>query len=403
MGKDEQGAYAFVLVTVTLAAMTLGSVPSVLPGAAGATGQEITQQPVLWRRMAPGAGQRRAAVAEFLAPVTTSPDARIVLTGAGSSAFIGDLLAPALARSMHRRVDAVATTDVVADPRSVFAEDVPTVLVSFARSGDSPESLAATRLADECLTEVRHVVVTCNPGGALARAHDAAPGSLVLLTPAESHDRGFAMTSSFTCMLLETWLALDPSVDAALVEQVADAAERVLAERTDAVAALAAQGHERVVYLGSGPLAGLAHECSLKLLELSGGAVVSFHDSALGFRHGPKSVVDGRTLTVVLTSGDEHTRRYDADIATELRAGSGTTLVLGTRPDGTSDELSWCLPGLAGVPDVGIALVYLVAAQLYAVQVSLRLGITPDDPSPSGTVNRVVQGVTIHELPAASA
>jgi tagatose-6-phosphate ketose/aldose isomerase len=236
------------------------------PGAVAqesATWQEIVQQPAAWREVAATAASRASEVRGWLEPLLARPELRIVLSGAGTSAFAGELLAPALARTLRRRVDAVATTDIVSNPREAFAEDVPTLLVSFARSGDSPESVAATELAALCLSSVHHLVVTCNADGQLARDHASSASSassLVLLMPSITNDRGFAMTSSFTSMVLATWLALVPSPDGAgLVDRLAAAAEEVLS-REAALAALADRTYERVVYLGSGSLAGLSPE-----------------------------------------------------------------------------------------------------------------------------------------------
>jgi tagatose-6-phosphate ketose/aldose isomerase len=370
--------------------------------AAGATAREIGQQPLVWRQVARDAAARRSRCEAFLAPFLAMPAGRIVLAGAGTSAFAGSVLAPALTRRLRRRVDAVATTDIVSNPRDVFAEDVPTLLVSLARSGDSPESIAATELADQSLTVVRHLVVTCNPSGRLAQDHADSSGSLALLMPEETNDRGFAMTSSFTSMLLATWLALDPtSFDGLDVERLAGAAEDLLSGRVGDVAALAAVGYERVVYLGSGSLAALARESALKLLELTAGQVVSYFDSSLGFRHGPKSVLGSKTLVVVYLSNDPYTRRYDEDIISELRQALGRehVVVVAARPgDGEDDGRVWHLKGLDAEPDVALALPFVVVAQLLALHMSLALGCAPDNPFPTGEVNRVVQGVTVHAL-----
>src|SRR5699024_6363014 len=48
--------------------------------------------------------------------------------------------------------------------------------------------------------------------------------------------------------------------------------------------------------------------------------------------------------------------------------------------------------------DFHLAFQYIMFAQVLAVKKSLDLGITPDNPSPSGAINRVVQGVTIHSF-----
>ncbi|WP_425953392.1 SIS domain-containing protein [Xylanimonas sp. McL0601] len=367
---------------------------------AGATGREIAQQPQVWRQVAADMADRRDTVERFLRPLLAVEDLRIVMTGAGTSAFAGQLLAPALSRLLARRVDAVATTDIVSNPYEAFAEDVPTLLVSFARSGDSPESVAATALADQCLTAASHLIVTCNADGTLATTHRGRAGSLVLPMPPQSNDEGFAMTSSFTSMVLAAWLALVPdALDSGVSRRLADAGEAVLREHAGDVAALAPRRYERVVYLGSGPLAALARESALKVLELTSGLVVSYSDSPLGFRHGPKSVVDDRTLAIVYLSNDRYTRRYDEDIVAELRLqmGAANVVVVGVpRGDESDDDQMWAIGGLAEDPDAIAGLAFVVVAQLLAMNASLELGITPDTPSPSGAVNRVVKGVTVH-------
>ncbi len=365
-----------------------------------ATYREVVQQPAVWREAAATLAAGSDQVAAFLEPLLALPDLRIVLTGAGTSAFAGEVLAPALARILRRRVDAIATTDIVSNPRHMFAEDVPTLLVSFARSGDSPESVAATQLAATCLESVHQLVITCNADGRLAREHSRSTSSLVLLMPAATNDRGFAMTSSFTSMLLAAWLALAPDQDPRLAERLAAAAEQVLA-RSDDLAQLAARRYDRVVYLGSGSLAGLARESALKLLELTAGKVVSYHDTALGFRHGPKAVLRDGTLVVVYLSNDPYTRQYDQDIAEELRAAIGTENVLvvsAAAEDLAAGADSWQIDGVADVDDAVLALPFVVIAQLLALRLSVQLGRTPDNPFPDGEVNRVVQGVTIHPL-----
>jgi tagatose-6-phosphate ketose/aldose isomerase len=368
------------------------------PGA-GNTTSEIRQQPEVWREVASSAAARRVRTDEFLTPLLSRPDCRIVLTGAGSSAFVGDILAPALSRRLGRRVDAVPTTDIVSNPREAFAEDVPTVLVSFARSGDSPESLAAPELAEQNLREVHHVVVTCSDQGRLFQSHQDAERSLVLLMPPLANDQGFAMTSSFTSMTLAGWLTFTPAMSSpATIDRLAGAGERVVQESFRSAAVLAARGYQRVVYIGSGALTGMAHESALKLLELTAGRTVTYFDSALGFRHGPKSVLDERTLAVVYLSNDPYTRLYDEDIAAELREALGpdNVLLIGARPSARLGDFGGRVRDLDDVEDVLLSLPFVVYAQTLGLQFALAQGSTPDNPFPSGEVNRVVQGVTIH-------
>ena len=367
------------------------------------TAGEILQQPKLWREVSHTARARRDSTEEFLRPLLARKDLRIVLTGAGSSAFAGELLAPALTRELRRRIEPIPTTDIVSNPREYFAEDVPTLLVSFSRSGDSPESVAAGLLAEECLSEVYHLIITCNSEGELHRYHADRDRSLVLLMPDGSNDKGFAMTSSFTCMVLATWLTLGRSMpDEGLIDQLDEAAVSVLTRYMAPVRALANTGYKRVVYLGSGPLAGLAQESALKLLELTAGGVVSYSNSAMGFRHGPKAVLDDSTLALVYLSRDPYTRQYDLDIVKELRGAMGAASVIVISASGI-DDLSgqnvWQIDGLHHVDDAVSALPFALLAQLLGLEFSLALGKTPDNPFPSGAVNRVVKAVTIYTLP----
>jgi tagatose-6-phosphate ketose/aldose isomerase len=365
-----------------------------------ATAVEIRQQPELWKLVAAEAKQRRAATDDFLRPLLSDRRARIMLAGAGTSAFAGQVLAPALTARLRRRVDAAATTDIVSSPRAVLGEDVPTLLVSLARSGDSPESTAATAVADELLSSVRHLVITCNRHGQLAKAHSDRADSLVLLMPAAANDRGFAMTSSFTSMLLAAQLALDPdSSGGRYVDRLGAAADRLLSERTGQLAGLAARRYRRVVYLGSGTLTGLAREAALKLLELTAGQVVSSWDSSLGFRHGPKAFLEQGTLCFVFVSADPYSRRYDEDIADELRHALGDEHVVEVSVHAGGGRPTWHIGDLGHIPDSLIALPYAVLAQQFALLASVECGLAPDNPFPSGELSRVVRGITIYSLP----
>jgi tagatose-6-phosphate ketose/aldose isomerase len=365
----------------------------------GTTAREIAQQPDVWRETGTVVASRRDDIDAFLRPLMDKPDLRIMLTGAGTSAFAGEILAPALSRRTGRRVDAVATTDVVSNPREYFTEDGPTLLVSFARSGNSPESVAATELADRLLSDCYHLVLTCDKNGQLYERHARTEGSLVLLMPEAANDQGFAMTSSFTSMTIASWLILG-GVDGELVGRLATAAEKLMAAREEDLRGLATSGYKRVVFLGSGPLKGLAHESSLKLLELTAGEIVTYFESPLGFRHGPKSILDDGTLAILYVSGDQHTRQYDLDLLSELKSSmpSGNVIAVSGTDAGAEDPGFWLVDGVDGVDDAALALPFVVVAQLLGLFLSLELGYTPDNPFPNQEVNRVVQGVSIHPL-----
>ena len=364
------------------------------------TAREIAQQPASWLRTQDLIREHAESIVDFLTPLLARTDLRIILTGAGSSAFIGECLAPLLLRQLGRRVEAIATTDLLSGPTQYLQRDVPTLLVSFGRSGSSPESVAVVDLAERLLSECHQLVFTCNEQGTLYQRCRERPRSLAILLPPETHDQSFAMTSSFTAMMLAASLVFCGS-ESAHVEQLARATSDLIAEHNAAMRTLAAESYSRVVYLGSNGFKALAREAALKLLELTDGKVVAAFDSPLGFRHGPKTIVTHDTLVFVFVSNDPYTRRYDLDLLRELRSDgqAGRIIAITAQPlDIATQADSVRVAHLATAGDGELYFPYIVCGQLYAFHRALALGNTPDQPSQTGTVTRVVHGVTIHPL-----
>jgi tagatose-6-phosphate ketose/aldose isomerase len=366
------------------------------------TAREIAQQPASWLRTQDLLRQHAVPIARFLAPLLEQEDLRIILTGAGSSAFIGESLVPVLLQRLGRRVEAIPTTDLLSGPAQYFQKNVPTLLVSFGRSGSSPESVAVVDLADRLLRQCHQLVFTCNGEGTLYQRCREKPKSLAILLPPETHDQSFAMTSSFTAMMLAASLVFNVGeIEVAGVANIARATQELLERHNGTLRALAAESYSRVVYLGSNGFKSLAREAALKLLELTDGRIVGAFDSPLGFRHGPKTIVTRDTLMFVFVSNDPYTRRYDLDLLRELRSEgrAGRVIAITARAEDAVAEGEYLLvPHAAEAGDGDLYYPYIVCGQLYAFHRSLSLGNKPDEPSNSGTVSRVVRGVTIHTL-----
>lgn len=354
------------------------------------TAEEIAQQPTVWSALYASLRMEQAAIDAFLGACLSDPLQRVILTGAGSSAYVGEIIADELNAIWPAQVRAIATTSLLTHPELYLAPAAPTLLVSFARSGDSPESLAAVNLVRDLVPHARLLNITCNPDGTLARSSAGDPRALNLLMPQASCDRGFAMTSSFTCMLLAALSVLGKAADRERLLALAQLAQQALRDWAGPVAALAAVPVQRVVYLGSGPLEALAKESALKILELTSGRVAAMANTPLGFRHGPKSVLNGASLVVVFNSGKALARRYEEDLANELRRDqvAGRIVTVGPGAEIGIDAPDW--------PDAWLAPLWLLAAQQYALHQSALLELRPDNPFVTGTVNRVVQGVTIY-------
>lgn len=371
------------------------------------TTKEIAQQPELWEETALIYQQYQAKLAEFISSFVLKENQklRVIFTGAGTSQYVGDTLVPYLRQvgdSSLFSFESLATTDIVASPKDYLLPNEPTLLISFARSGNSPESKATVQLATRLVKNIKHLIITCAPEGELAKFGNSDPDSLVVLMPQRSNDKGFAMTGSFSCMVLAGLLFFDqttPAQKLAYVAKCASLGREVLTNEAK-IKDLVDLDFERIVYLGSGSLSGLAREAQLKILELTHGQIATSFDSSMGFRHGPKSFITDKTLVLGFVGNDAYTKQYDLDVLNEIfhdQIAKKTVAVgqladipfAGTKIALTSDEL---LPvGYLALPDV-------MVAQTVALLTAVKLKNTPDTPSPTGTVNRVVKGVVIHEF-----
>jgi len=365
------------------------------------TAKEIEQQPKLWRNLVGIIEQRREEADAFLDPLTSNKDLRIILTGAGTSAFAGEAIAPYLQQFNNFNVEAIATTDIVSNPEQYLQRDRVTLMVSFARSGNSPESVAAVKLADQLVDECHHLFLTCNPDGELSVHANNHSNALCILMPEGSNDKSFAMTSSFSCMTMACIALLGGEAQTELianVERIATMCESKIQQWIEPVRSLASLSYNRLVVLGSGGFCGLAREAALKSLELSAGKVMAAFDSSLGFRHGPKFSINEQTLVVQFVSTDGYTRKYDIDLFNEIKGDGQALKLIAIAGQGFDDEQVIELGG-SDLDQVWLSFPYILFAQMLAFEKSLKLELGPDNPCPSGEVNRVVQGVSIHTYP----
>lgn len=372
------------------------------------TAKEIIQQPDTWRESVKNLIKNKIEIKSFIDSFLSKKEFRIILTGAGTSAFAGEVCEPYLTSLLNKRVESIATTDLVASPTSYFIKNIPTLLVSFARSGNSPESVHAVNLATQLVDDLYQVVITCNENGKLAKNTVNDEKSLLLLMPPQTNDLGFAMTSSFTTMVLNAMAVFNiDNIEnfSSDVDKLSESVNNFLENNIEKVTSLVNEDFERIVYLGSSTSKGIARESALKVLELTAGKVNASYDTPLGFRHGPKSVVDDTTVSVVYISNDEYTRKYDLDLAKEILAHKkgDKVVIVG---DNIEEEIVNKADYVFNVENINysvknevlLPLQQIIFGQMLSFLKSVNLGITPDNPCPTGEVNRVVQGVILHEL-----
>lgn len=372
------------------------------------TSREIHQQPAVWVELVSDFFAQQDSLKSFVESIYAKHNKiRVIFTGAGTSAFVGDTLVPELSKQNQRKIqfESIPTTNIVSNPTEYLLKDVPTILVSFARSGNSPESVATVSLGQGIVADFYQVVITCNKDGQLAKNVKDDANSITILAPEKSNDQSLAMTSSFTSMLLAAYaLFTVDTFTEGLLRRLISSAERLIDALGDNLDEILKFDFERIVYLGSGLLGQLSHEAALKMLELTGGQVVAIHESSLGFRHGPKSILNDKSAVVLFMSQDPYTRKYDIDILRELAAGEMgmKIIVLTEKKDEEVERLAdWTITVNSEeesiTSDLQLGLLYIIFAQTLAMRKSMKLGITPDNPSPDGAISRVVQGVTIYD------
>lgn len=372
------------------------------------TPAEIAQQPEAWRQTYALIAQQEEQLRHFLQEVRAGNSTYSVHpVGAGSSHFVGESARHALARGWGAGVAPVPSTEMVLAPQTSLAPDAR-LMISFARSGQSPEGNAALQMVRALRPDIRHLLVTCNKDGELARlGKQLGDQGYCVVLPEITNDKGLAMTSSFTSMVLVAQ-ALGSVDDLASfgehVEAMARATENLIDDYADTAQEVAKLSFNRALFVGNRDLYGVALEAHLKMQEMTAGRVLCKAESTLGLRHGPMAAIDEQTLVVSFLSDDLYVRRYEMDLLKELAARKAGLLRV-VVVDHTDDEIAACadvvveMSPTRALPDTCKAPVAIVFPQMLALFRSLQEGLAPDAPSPKGLIHRVVQGVRIYPYP----
>src|SRR5712692_10127888 len=356
--------------------------------------REICQQPWTWLRTCERMIAARDTLRRVLAGIR-----HLSLTGSGSSEYAAECVRLPLQNELGICTESISGGALLMHGGKALPPERPGLLVSLARSGDSPESSGALELLLDTEPEYRHVVVTCNEQGSLARAWCDHEKVHVTTLPAETHDKSLVMTSSFTNLLLAArfiGMLERPDEYQKVCEGLSQITKQLIRSNFDILAKIAAADFRRAVFLGSGSRFAASREAALKMLELTSGRVTTISETFLGFRHGPMSYVQHDTLIVCHLSCDPTVRAYELDLLHELdrkRLGLCKVIVGEKIPNSVvrdDDETIEC-PGLSDLGDEECSTVYVVAAQLLAFFRCLEEGLLPDSPSEGGIINRVVE------------
>jgi tagatose-6-phosphate ketose/aldose isomerase len=373
------------------------------------TPREIWQQPTTWTQTYQRCLDRSAELNDVLRRAgigrgsTSSPT--VYLVGAGTSDYSGRALAPLLRRRWSCDVWAVPSTTLLTEFEEFHRSGREYLWISFSRSGQSPEGVALLERALDRHREIRHLVITCNESGPMAQLCARHPDrALALVLDDAVNDRGLAMTSSFTNMVLAGQCvanAEDLAQFGELVAHLAKTGTDFLPAAAEVAAAVTTLGCNRACFVGSGALSAVADECALKVVELSAGKVTTLAETPLGLRHGPMSSVDGETLFVAFLSSDARRRGYELDLLREIdrkRLGRVRAVVTARGQEDVTALADYCLSldCAADFPDHYRPILDVMLGQLVGLFASMRCGLKPDQPSPGGTITRVVSPIKLY-------
>ncbi|HEY2820296.1 MAG TPA: hypothetical protein VGJ06_04560 [Candidatus Acidoferrum sp.] len=349
------------------------------------THAEIRQQPELW------ATTVERVVASNAREIVKGRAA--VICGAGTSAYAASGVA-----ASWMNATAIPTTDLLLYSQQDLVRLVPAfvsngVLVSIARSGNSPESVGVIKRIKQMFPGVVHLAITSNEKGEMMQLSGVNP---LVLDP-RTNDRSLVMTSSFSNLLLAGMLIAQPDALRQELPAIAANVNNAFAEFDSVARRLASDFPSRFMVLTSAGLEPVAREARLKVLEMTAGGIVAESETFLGVRHGPLSFLRPDSFVVAMLSSDPERRRFEEDLLRELRQKKlGHAIVVGaTRPDVAlgHDFVPAMAPNL---PDELRGPFEIVFPQLLAYHLSLASDLDPDSPSPDGVITRVVQPFQLH-------
>ena len=359
---------------------------------------EIAQQPATWKTTHRLFEESRKNLSKFLKQVRRERWT-IYLVGAGTSDYIGHSIANLLRRRWGCEVSAIASTDLLTNREDLVIADRNYLWISFSRSGDSPEGVAVLEQALALYPEVRHLIVSCNKNARMVELAQQSKNCFPILLDDAVNDRSLAMTSSFTNMVLfgqELAHLWDEMNFEEMLEKMTVAANYVLDEGAVLAHSLAQGGYHRACFVGAGALGAIARESALKVSELTSGNIQSMHESTLGLRHGPMSMLNMETLFTSFVSTDDRRRRYDLDLLSEIRAKQVVrTIVAVGQPCISSDSILYS-KAFDGLDDAYRPVVDVIFGQLLGLFASIEMGLKPDSPSPNGLITRVVEQFAIY-------
>ncbi len=373
------------------------------------TAREIAQQPDTWLGTYERVKSVQVELLKFLSGANVfgvlEKKPTVFLVGAGTSDYVGRSVAAVLRHHWQCEVWPVPSTDLLTNFDDLHVDGKPYLWISFSRSGDSSEGVAVLESAVQSRPDIHQLIVCCNQEGRMVQPGNGGSNVFRIVLDDEVNDKGLAMTSSYSNMVVAGQCLAhvqDLQTYQSILQSLVGSGGTVLPEAAEVASKFVSDGFKKICFLGTGSLFGVAVESALKVTELTAGGIVSFSETFLGVRHGPLSAIDIDTLIVAFVSTDQKTRSYEMDLLDEIKVkGLAKNILLLTSRTELEERRDLSKIGETVMVDVKIDDLYrpvvdVLLGQLIGLFASLKLGLTPDAPSPQGAISRVVSKVRIY-------
>jgi glucosamine--fructose-6-phosphate aminotransferase (isomerizing) len=302
-------------------------------------------------------------------------DSAYLFIGCGSSYYVSLAAAASWEFMTGACARAIPASELLLFPDLVLNKALEFKPILVSRSGCSSEVVEVSRYLEN-ERKIPTLAVTCSKDNPLDKSSQA----VIHLLPAD--EKSVVMTRSFSSMLLAlqalaAFLANQKEMGDGL-RRLPEALQPMVDDLNAGVREFVqARAFADYVFLGQGPLFGIASEGQLKVNEMSCSYAQVFH--TLEFRHGPKAVVAPETLiTFLLSETGYHAERA---VLEEMKALGATTFVITNQADLVTRESADFLVELKlEVPEYARLVGYLVACQLLGLHTGLKKGYDMDTP-----------------------
>ncbi len=331
------------------------------------TREEILGQVSAWQATLQALGEQESALLDFRKPFE-----QVIFTGCGSTHFLSLAGAAVFQALTGVSARALPASEILIFPEVYLTQGADTLLVAVSRSGETTETVEAVR------TFHRHggrevMAITCYQDSALAREASISPPIR------QAQEESIAQTRSFSAMFLTAqvvsalWAGRDDFLSE--LRTLPEHGERLIARQHELGRELGENPEfERFFFLGSSHNYGLACEAMLKMKEMSLSYSEAFY--FLEFRHGPKSMVNERTLVSGLLS--DSGSKYERAVLKEMQGLGAKILALPDRAD--LEGIDFLFPLESGLSEMARGVLYMPLLQIIAYYRSMSKGLDPDRP-----------------------